>query len=90
MSLDEKRACVRRARLIAGQADGIAGMIDAERTYGEIQIQILALRGALQSLENSLMLRAVRSIIVELIDGDAKISPELVTDELYALLRRKP
>ena len=51
MKADVKKAALRRLHIIAGQVNGLAGMVDAEKYCVDIITQASAIKEALSSVE---------------------------------------
>ena len=84
---DEKKNLDRRLKIIAGQINGIAQMVENDRYCGDILIQISSASSALKSLGNEILKNHMKTCVVENIqEGNTEIVDELV--DLFAKLNK--
>ena len=84
---DEKKNLDRRLKIIAGQVNGIAQMVENDRYCGDILIQISSASNALKSLGNEILKNHMKTCVVENIqEGNTEIVDELV--DLFAKLNK--
>ncbi len=84
---DEKKNLDRRLKIIAGQINGIAQMVENDRYCGDILIQISSASNALKSLGNEILKNHMKTCVVENIqEGNTEIVDELV--DLFAKLNK--
>ena len=84
---EEKKNLDRRLKIIAGQINGIAQMVENDRYCGDILIQISSASNALKSLGNEILKNHMKTCVVENIqEGNTEIVDELV--DLFAKLNK--
>ena len=84
---DKNKDLISRLSKIAGQIEGVKRMIDDERYFMEIVIQIRAIRSSLKSIENNLL----KPIILDLFDKSTLSTEEIENklEEFRILLNDK-
>lgn len=78
---EEKKDLERRLKIIAGQVNGIQGMIEEDRYCDDVLLQIASTTNALKSLGNEILKSHMKSCMVE----DIKENKLEVIDDVFDL-----
>lgn len=83
-SEEEKKALIARVKRIAGQMNGIAGMIEEDRYCDDVLIQLSAIDKSIKSLANAILDEHMHTCLVEDILGGRTEA----VDEIVDLFKR--
>ncbi len=84
---DHSKELVKLKR-VAGQIEGIIGMIESRRYCPDILIQTRAAKSALQSVEHSILKTHIESCVQEAVESGDQKGIELKISELIKLIDR--
>ena len=82
---EEKKNLITRLSRIEGQVRGLRAMVDDDRYYVDILIQVSAVQSALNSFNKELLARHIKTCVVE----DIKKGNDEAINELCELLKKQ-